>query len=175
MEIAEASVARRVRKQGLSPRRPLYRADQHDPERVERWWTREYPRSRAEARRAGAPICFADESAVRSDHHAGTTWAAVGATPVVTATGARCGPHLISAVAPGGALRFRSLPDTLTAPQVIDVCRRIRTDAGRPVIRIVDGHAVHRCRAVACYVASAKGQRRLGLLPPYSPQLHPDE
>lgn len=40
---------------------------------------------------------------------------------------------------------------------------------------IVDGHPVHRSRAVNEYVASTNGRLRLFFLPPYSPELNPDE
>ena len=123
----------------------------------------------------GATIVFADDTTVRSDHHAGTTWPSVGATPVVTAAGVRFALNLISAVAPAGTLRFRIIPGTLTAPRFIDVGRRLCTDAGCPEFLIVDGHAVHRSAAVARYVASTKGQLRLFFLPHYSSQLNPDE
>jgi hypothetical protein len=53
----------------------------------------------------GATIYFADEAGVRSDDHAGTTWAPVGHTPVA-ATGDRFGVKLISAVTAKGALGF---------------------------------------------------------------------
>jgi hypothetical protein len=46
---------------------------------------------------------------VRSDHHAGTTWAAKGRTPVVSSTGARFGLNLISAVNAQGEFRFMTV------------------------------------------------------------------
>lgn len=49
---------------------------------------------------------FADEASVRSDYHTRTTWAPVGRTLVVTATGARFSVNMISAVSAQGALRF---------------------------------------------------------------------
>jgi hypothetical protein len=58
---------------------------------VERWKREEFPAIREQARRRGATIYFADEAGVRSDYHAGTTWAPVGRTPVVRTTG---GPAL---------------------------------------------------------------------------------
>jgi len=54
----------------------------------------------------GATVYFVDEAGVRSDDHAGTTWAPVGQTPVVAATGDRFGINLLSAVAAKGKLRF---------------------------------------------------------------------
>jgi transposase len=173
--LSEVSVGRLLRSLGLSPQRPVYRAYQQDPEVVRRWRELEYPRIRAEAQKAGAEIYFADEAAVRSDHHAGTSWAPVGKTPVVTSTGARFSLNLMSAVSPKGFVRFRILPARLTAPVFIDFCRRLVHDVGRPVFLVVDSHPVHRSHAVARYVDATEGRLRLFFLPPYSPQLNPDE
>jgi len=96
---------RRLRKLGLSPQRPLYRADQQNPQAVARWKAETYPQLRAEAAQVGATIDFADEAGVRSDDHAGTTWAPVGRTPMVASTGDRFGINLISAVSAKGKLR----------------------------------------------------------------------
>lgn len=57
---------------------------------------------REEARKCGAEVFFAKEAGVRSDLHAGTTWAPKGKTPVVTSTGARFGFNMISAISAAG-------------------------------------------------------------------------
>jgi transposase len=43
--LSEVSVGRLLRKLGLSPQRPLYRADQQNPEAVARWKAETYPSS----------------------------------------------------------------------------------------------------------------------------------
>lgn len=53
--------------------------------------------------------------------------------------------------------------------------KRLVHNASRPIFLIVDGHPVHKSRAVHAYVASTKGKLRLFYLPPYSPELNPDE
>src|SRR5215216_6032757 len=63
----------------------MYRAYQQNPEAVAWWKQQEYPKLRAEAAQVSGTIYFADEAGVRSDYHAGTTWAPVGNTPVVAA------------------------------------------------------------------------------------------
>jgi hypothetical protein len=73
-----------TQKLGISPQRPLYRSWKQDPHRVEKWKREEYPAIKARAAEVGATILFADEASVRTDYHAGTTWAPVGQTPVVT-------------------------------------------------------------------------------------------
>lgn len=82
-----------------------------DQRTVRRWKDEECPTIRAQAQQLGATIWFADEAGVRSDYHAGTTWAPVGKTPVAT-TGDRSGVSLISAVTAKGALRFAAYDGT---------------------------------------------------------------
>src|SRR5512132_2987240 len=88
VRLSVVSVGRLLAKLGLSPQRPLWRAYQQNPEAVERWKREQFPAIREQAAEAGATIWFADEAGVRSDYHAGTTWAPVGRTPVVRTAGA---------------------------------------------------------------------------------------
>jgi transposase len=177
--LSAVSVGRLLRTLGLSPQRPLWRASQQDPDRVAAWKQQEYPAIRAEAAQAGATIYFADEAGIRSDYrsdyHAGTTWAPVGQTPVVRTTGKRHAINLISAVTPTGALRFGVIDGTLDGPKFIDFCHKLLHDTPGPVFLILDGHPVHHSKAVARFVEATEGRLRLCFLPPYSPQLNPDE
>jgi transposase len=175
VRLSEVSVGRLLRKLGLSPQRPLYRAYQQNPQAVARWKAETYPAIRAEAARVGATIYFADEAGVRSDYHAGTTWAPVGQTPVVAATGDRFGVNLISAITAKGKLRFAAYDGSLNGPVFIDFCRRLLHDAPGPVFLVLDGHPVHRSNAVKQFAASTGGRLRLWFLPGYSPELNPDE
>src|SRR5919202_1721187 len=58
VRLSEVSVGRLLRKLGLSPQRPLYRADQQNPEAVARWKAEEYPAIREQAAKVGATIYF---------------------------------------------------------------------------------------------------------------------
>src|SRR4051812_3023066 len=179
VDLTVASVGRTLHDLDFSAQRPLYRAEQADPVAVARWKEIEYPTIAAAATAAGGTVFFVDEAGVRSDYHAGTTWAPVGQTPAVRATGARFGLNLISAISAQGALRFSVLADTLTAAGFINFLQRLLHDAQRtsagPVFCIVDNHPVHRAKAVDRYVDSTDTALRLYRLPAYSPQLNPDE
>ena len=179
VQLTVASVGRTLHELGFSAQRPLYRAEQADPAAVARWKETEYPKIAAEAKEAGGTVLFVDEAGVRSDYHAGTTWAPVGQTPTVAGTGARFGLNMISAISAKGALRFSILAGTLTTWEFIAFLQRLLHDAaghgGGPVFCIVDNHPVHRAKAVAKFVDATDGKLRLYRLPPYSPQLNPDE
>jgi|SRR6266498_117471 len=160
---------------GLSPQRPTYRPHQQDPEKVRVWKEETYPRIRAQAAAAGASIFFEDEAAVRTDHHAGTTWGRVGRTPVVRATGERKSVNMISAVSPRGELHFDVFQGNMNAAGFIEFCKKLLHDCPTPVFLIVDGSSTHTAKVVQEYVKSTNGRLSLFFLPPYSPELNPDE
>jgi transposase len=175
VRLSKASVCRLLGQLGLTPQRPVWRAYQQRSEDVQRWLTTEYPQIRALAKREKAMIFFGDEAGVRSYHHAGTTWAPKGCTPVVRSTGARFGLNLISAVSAQGELRFMVTNGRVGARVFVDFLKRLLHNTDRPIFLIVDGHPAHKAALVKQFVATTKGQLRLFLLPPYSPELNPDE
>ena len=175
IKLSKASVCRLLNQLGLTPQRPVWRAYQQKPEDVERWLREEYPRIKDWARRNKALIFFGDEAGVRSDHHAGTTWGARGKTPVVSSTGARFGLNLISAVSSQGEFRFMTVKGRVGAAQFIEFIKRLLHGIDRMVFLVVDGHPTHKAKSVTRFVRSMKDRFRLFFLPPYSPELNPDE
>jgi len=175
IRLSRTSVGRLLRQLGLSPQRPLYRAWQRDPEAVERWRREEYPALVKRAKAHGAVIMFLDESAVRSDHHAGATWAPRGKTPVVATTGARFSLNVIGAISGKGLFRFMTYGGTMNAAVFIGFLKRLLHDSDWPVYLVLDGHPVHRSKAVREFVAQRKARLELHFLPSYSPDLNPVE
>ena len=57
----------------------------------------------------------------------------------------------------------------------IGFLKRLMQGQRRPVYLIVDGPPSHRAKAVKTYVESLDGRLKLFFLPPYSPELNPDE
>ncbi|CAI06416.1 transposase [Aromatoleum aromaticum EbN1] len=170
-----ATVSRLMKGLGFSAQKPLYQAWQQDAALVRQWEAETYPAIRSEARATGATIYFADESGIRSDYHTGTTWAPRGQTPVVEVTGRRFSLNMISAVSPQGEFRFMLHEGSVTATVFREFLKRLMIGADKPVFVIVDGHPIHKAKLVRAYVDSLEGQLRLFYLPPYSPQLNPDE
>ena len=175
VRLSEVSVGRLLKRLGLSPQKPLRRAYQQDPDAVDRWRRKDFPKIQARAKRSGAVIFFADEAGIRSDFHAGTTWAPRGETPVVPATGARFGINLMSAISPRGELRFMVVDGRVNAERFIEFLKRLQEGVEQPVFLIVDGHPSHRARKTLDFVRSTRGRLQLFFLPPYSPELNADE
>jgi transposase len=175
IRLSKASVCRLLNQLGLTPQRPLWRAYQQNPEQVRKWLDEDYPRIKRLAHKEKAQIFFADEAGVRSDHHAGTTWAVKGQTPIVSSTGARFGLNIISAVSAQGEFRFMLVKGRIGAMKFLEFIKRLLYNAPRKVFLIVDGHPMHKARCVMNFVEKSNKQIRLFFLPPYSPELNPDE
>lgn len=175
VKLSEVSVGRLLKKLGLRPKKPLHRAYEQDPKQVQTWKESVYPEIRKQAKEVGAQIYFADESGIRSDSHYGTTWAPIGQTPVVKSTGNRFGLNLISAVSPQGEMRFMTVEGGFTADRFIEFLKRLMHGTDKPIYLIVDGHPAHKAKKVHKFVQSTEGKLRLFFLPPYSPELNPDE
>lgn len=175
VEMSEVSVGRLLRSLGLTPQRPLRRAWQQDEKRVDRWLKEEFPAIKQEAKKVGGTIYFGDEAGIRSDYHSGTTWAVKGQTPVVRTSGSRHKLNMISAITAKGTMRFMTVKGNLTTDRFIEFLERLIKNQGKPVFLIVDGHPVHRSPLVKKFVDGTDGKLRLYCLPPYSPELNPDE
>jgi transposase len=175
IKLSGSSVHRLLRQLGLSCQRPLKRAYEQDPKRVERWKKEEYPAIRAMAQESGAEIWFGDESGVRSDYHSGTTWGVKGETPVVEKTGQRFKFNLISVINNKGEMRFMLTESMIDKDLFIEFLKRLLAGQKKPVFLVLDGHPVHRSRAVKEFAAGTNGMLRIFYLPAYSPQVNPDE
>lgn len=174
-KLSNSSVSRVMKILGFSCQKPLYQAWQQDPVMVRTWEVETYPAIKARAAKLGALIYFADEAGIRSDYHTGTTWAPVGETPVVMATGSRFSFNMLSAVSPSGEFRFMVHEGMCTAETFKEFLGNIMVGAKTPIFVIADGASIHTAKLVKKFVEMQEGKLELHILPPYSPQLNPDE
>jgi len=169
------SVGRLLGQMGLTCQKPLSRAFEQDATLVQQWIERDFPKVRALARKERAVVFFADESGVRSDFHAGTTWGIRGKTPVIRHTGKRFHLNILSAISAKGELRFMTSRKRLSAALFIEFLRRLITNYPKKIFLVVDGLPTHKARSVQRFLRQVKDRIRLFFLPPYSPQINPDE
>jgi transposase len=173
--LSKAGVSRLLAHLGLSPQRPLYQSYKRNPRKVKKYLEETFPGLLEQARRKGAAIYFVDEAAVRSDAHRGTTWGKIGQTPTVEDSGDRWSLKLISAVSPRGDLKFSCFGGRMNGTRFVEFLKKLRADAGRPIIVIADGASYHGSGPVQRYVEESLGQVVVAHLPAYSPHLNPDE
>lgn len=112
---------------------------------------------------------------MRSDYHAGTSCAPVGETPIVEASGARFSLNMLSAVNAQGRFRFMTVDGPVNATVFREFLKRLITGMSRKVFLIVDGHPMHKAKLVQRFVEGNRDAIELFFLPPYAPELKPDE
>lgn len=175
LKLSESSVGRLLRQMGFSCQKPLYRAYQQDPEAVEYWKKTVFPQIKKRAKKHGATIYFEDESGIRSDFHAGTTWSPKGQTPVIKVTGARFSTNMVAAISTRGHLRFMVNQGTVNADALCEFLKRLMHNAKKPIFLIWDGHPTHKSKKVRECIESFEGKLEVFFLPSYSPELNPTE
>lgn len=171
--VSLASVSRLMAQMGLSPQRPIYRSYKRDPKRMETYLGKTFPELQEHARKTGAVIYFVDEAAARSDNHHGRTWSPCGVTPVVSDSGSRFSLRLISAVSARGEMRFSVIEATMNSERFLEFICKLRKDVGKPLIVICDNARYHTSKKTR--EGAEKEDVQLCFLPPYSPEVNPDE
>jgi transposase len=175
VEVSVWTVGRYLKRWGLTPQKPLRRAYERNPVKVQRWLGQEYPAIRGRAKRENAEIHWGDQMGVRSDHHAGRSYGRRGQTPVIPATGKRFGCNMMSTITNRGTLRFMIFQKRFTTSVMIDFLSRLARSVKHKVYLILDNHPVHRAGRVKKWLSEHAGQLELFFLPDYSPELNPDE
>ena len=159
----------------ITPQKPLRRAYERDEKEVKQWKEQKYPELRKRAKDRGADIFFLDEVGVRSDDPLGRSYGLRGKTPVVKTSGQRQKINAISAVNAKGAFWYQVYSGMLTAVLFVVMLKDLMKGRKKPVMLVVDGLPVHKAKLVAKYVESTRGRLELHFLPPYAPDLNPDE
>lgn len=175
IKLSKSSVSRLLGHMGLTPQKPLYKSYKQDPKKIQQYLKETYPEAVAEAKKHKARIYFIDESAFRSDAHRGTTWGVKGKTPVVQDTGGRFGFKLISAVSARGDMYFEVIEERMNSERFIKFLESLRSDAGHPVFVIADNARYHHSKKVQEFLEDNEGSIMMAFLPPYTPELNPDE
>lgn len=159
----------------LTPQKPLRRAYERDEEAVKEWKEETYPEIKKAAKKQGAEIFWLDEAAIRSDDPLQRTWGLKGQTPVVKTSGQRQSINAVSALSNKGGFWYHIYTGRFNADKFIDCLKDFMKYRKKPVFIIMDGHPVHKAGKVKKYIDSLSGRLSIFLLPPYAPDLNPDE
>jgi transposase len=175
IQLSLKAVGRLLSQLGLTCQKPLYSAIQKDESLVKKWLKKIYPDIKSRAKKEKADIFFGDAAHIRSDHHSGKTWGIKGETPVVISTGARFSFSLISAVSSRGLMRFMVTEGGVNSVVFINFLRRLVVNAKRKIFLIIDNGPSHTSKKTKEFVRSISDKLEIFFLPPYSPDLNPDE
>jgi len=171
----KTTIARMLGRLGLTPQRPVRRAFARDEEACRRWAQEEFPAIVRLMRRRQSTLLFQDETGVHEDGPVARTWGQRGKTPVVYVTGQRDRINVISAISPRGRLWFRCYRGNLNAPRFIGFLKALLHDVRGQIDMVLDRHPAHVAAATRRFLHEHRARLRVHFLPPYAPDLNPDE
>jgi transposase len=171
------TVGEYFRRWHFTPQRPAKHALEQRPEQVRQWLEVDYPAIVKRAKAEGAQVHWADETAVRQDTAWVRGYAPVGHTPLLEHAAKRARPAItmISALSNQGLLRFGFHDGAINAERFVGFMADLVHDTPAKVFLLVDRLPAHRAVKVQDWLAQHKDRMELFYLPPYSPQMNPDE
>jgi transposase len=175
IEIGLTAVGRLLARLDITPQKPLRRAYERDPLQIDQWIHDRYPELRARARKHRAKVFFLDETGFSSEPNLRRTYGLKGQTPEVRTTGQRQHINAISAINARGEFWCQDYTGKLNAALFVEFLKDFMRGRTYKVYLVVDGHPSHKAKLVQQYVQSTAGRLELHFLPPYAPDLNPDE
>lgn len=175
VKLSRWQVGRYLKAWGYTPQKPISKAFEQKPEKVKEWLEKEYPAIEKNAKKEKAIIYFGDETGMRSDHQAGTTYAPAGETPVIKKTGQRFSLNMISAISNKGHLQFMILDGRFNGEVFITFLKQMIKYSRQKIYFVTDGHPAHKTKKLEAWLEENKKRIAVFFLPPYSPELNPQE
>ena len=136
---------------------------------------KEYPDIKKRAAKENAVIYFGDETGMRSDHQADKSYAPQGQTPVIKKTGQRFSLNMISAISNKGHLQFMILEGRFNGEVFKTFLQQMIKYSRQKIYFVTDGHPAHKTKMLNEWLAENKDRIEVFFLPPYSPELNPQE
>ena len=159
----------------ITPQKPLRRASERDPQKVAEWLKERYPKLKRRAKQCGAKSFFVDGAGFHSDPLLGRTYGLKGKTPGVQTAGQPQRLTVISAVKARGEFWAATYAGKVDAAMGVEFLKAFRKSQTETIFLVLAGLAVHKAKVVEQYLATVKGRLERHPLPPYCPDLNPDE
>jgi transposase len=170
------TVGQYLRRWGFTPQKPIQRAYEQSPAKVQAWLAGEYPAIHARAAAEGGEIHWGDETGLVNTDVRGRSYAPRGQTPVTRVVGGtRQKLSMISTVTNQGKTRWMIIDGAFNHERFIEFLDAFIKEADRKVFLILDNLGVHHCKPVKAWLAEHHEQLEAFFLPSYSPELNPDE
>jgi len=169
------SIRKIMTRLGFTSQKPIRQAYERDPQKVEIWLQETYPKIKIRAMREGARIYWGDETGIHSSDNRARIYGLKGKTPVLKKAGSRFKCNALAAISPQGWMNWMVFEDSFTNKKLIAFLGRLMRQVKQKVFLILDNHPVHHSRKVKTYVERHKDKIEIFYLPPYSPDLNPQE
>jgi transposase len=164
-----------LKRWGFTPQKPVKRAYEQDPKKLAQWLETDYPEIAAQARKEKAEIQWGDETGIRNDAYNAKGFSLKGKAPIIRLNAKKESINMISTVTNRGTVRFMIYNDKMSAAVLIKFMSRLIKYSDRKIFLILDNLKVHHGKKVSEWLNTNTEKIKVFFLPPYSPELNPDE
>jgi transposase len=155
--------------------RPVKYAYERDPEKVGEWLENTYPKIKKRAKREKADIYWADETTLKASDVRGRGYGPKGKTPVVNRTEKKENVSMVSAITNKGKVFWKLYEGSINGQKFREFAERLVYGKRRKVFLILDNAKPHHSKVLREWVEKTAKRIAVFYLPPYSPDLNPDE
>lgn len=175
VEMQDRLIGKYLKRWGFTPQRPVKRALEQDPVKVQAWLDQTWPEVLARARAEGATVLWGDETAVKEDGNWVRGYAPRGNTPVLKTPTRWDTLSMISAISARGQIVFQIVEGSINTERFIEFLELLIKDAPQKIFLVVDNLRVHHAKKVTEWLSDKQHRIELVFLPPYAPESNPDE
>lgn len=175
VEYTLSGIWRVLRALGLSAQVPQLRSLERNERYIAEWVEHRWPEIFRHAQASHATLVFVDESGIQTNPNVRRSWAREGARPVLRTLGHREKISAISGVTLEGELYFELHRHDLTGTEVIWFLEQLLEEIRGRVIVVWDNIGIHRSAEVATFLWLNRRRLESRRIPPYAPELNPDE
>ena len=178
IEISRRTARRYMNKLGFTYKIPEKRAREQNSDAVNKWLNETYPQIKRKAKRHGATIMWADETANMAGGERRAGYSPKGKPAILKTPDKRkirC--NSISAVSNKGDLEFMFFKGSMNEDIFMEFCEKLIASKEKPIYLIVDNLNVHHAKNLKTWAEGQKEKNGFHIfyLPSYSPELNPDE
>lgn len=175
VNIAIRTVGDYLSRWGYTPQKPKRKAYEQNPKLVGKWLKQDYPKIVEAAKAENAEIHWGDETGIKNECQYGRSYSPKGITPIRKSMAKKLSLNMISTVTNQGKVRFMSYKGSMNAQMFIKFLKGLIKGISKKIYLIVDNLRVHHSKIVKEWNEKHKEEIELFYLPPYSPELNPDE
>lgn len=169
------SVTNYLKRWGFTCQRPTKKAYSQDDVKADRFMKEEYPAIARRAAEENAEIYWGDETGVSNQEYYQRGFAPKGITPIMKIESKHERISMLSAITGRGTTRFMIYDGAMNQTLLLNFMKRLIKDVKRKVFLILDNLRVHHGKKVREWLEENKDKIEVFFLPPYSPELNPDE
>jgi transposase len=175
IEMPARTVGEYLKRRGDTAKSPRRRAEDQDPDEVDRWLEWTYPAIAARAAREDAEIHWCDETGAAADERPRKGYARAGEPAWVEVPKPHIRMDLVATISNAGEVHFLTSKESMTGALFLTFLEELLSETTRKVFLILDRLPAHETKAVADWVAEHGDRIELFWLPKSAPELNAEE